>query len=295
MKSDFFSFLSDARKRTFWLQLSPILVWLFVFFALPMMLIVVYSFGIRTQGGGIDYAFTFDNYVRYFKSNIYVSITLRSIYIALQVTIITLLLSYPVAYYLTTTTKRMRATLLVLLILPWWTSILVKNFSWVSILSDRGMVNSAMLWLGVIDEPVRLLYNQFSIVVGLVHLLIPFMTLPIFTTIDKMDSRLLEAGKNLGSSPMRCFWEITLPLSMAGVAGGCIITFILAFGSFVTPVLLGSPRQSMAANIIEDQFLQSFHWPFGAAVAIILLLLVLSVLFVFNKLVDLERIWGKDG
>ena len=295
MKSDFFSFLSDARKRTFWLQLSPILVWLFVFFALPMMLIVVYSFGIRTQGGGIDYAFTFDNYVRYFKSNIYVSITLRSIYIALQVTIITLLLSYPVAYYLTTTTKRMRATLLVLLILPWWTSILVKNFSWVSILSDRGMVNSAMLWLGVIDEPVRLLYNQFSIVVGLVHLLIPFMTLPIFTTIDKMDSRLLEAGKNLGSSPMRCFWEITLPLSMAGVAGGCIITFILAFGSFVTPVLLGSPRQSMAASIIEDQFLQSFHWPFGAAVAIILLLLVLSVLFVFNKLVDLERIWGKDG
>ena len=285
---------SDPKKRALWLQLAPAVIWLSTFFFLPMLLILAFSFGIRTEGGGVEFAFSFDNYVRYFNSNIYVKITLRSVVIGLEVTLITLILSYPVSYYLTVVSTKWKATLLILLILPWWTSILVKNFAWVSILGNRGMLNSLLIWVGVTDEPVVMLYNHVSIVVGLVHLLIPFMTLPIFATIDKMDMQLLEAAKNLGSKPFRCFLEITLPLSMPGVAAGCIVTFILAFGSFITPVLLGSPRQSMAANIIEEQFLQSFHWPFGAAVAIILLLLVLSILLVFNKLVGLERIWGQD-
>jgi spermidine/putrescine transport system permease protein len=268
--------------------------WLFVFFFVPMLFVVVYSFSVRTVGGGVDFTFTLENYQRFLTSGLYLEITGRSLLMAFKVTLLTLLVAYPVSSYLVTAAPGLRAFLVILLIVPWFASILVKNFAWVAILADNGVVNQLLVRSGLAKEPLSLVYNEFSVIVGMVHLLIPFMALPIFVTLEKMDKRLLEAARNLGSTPLRAFKEVTLPLSMPGVTAGCIICFILTFGAFVTPVLLGGPQNHMVANAIEDQFLMAFHWPLGAAIAIVVLVMVIGILLIFNALVGLDKIMGED-
>ena len=274
--------------------MSPMLFWLLAFFFVPMLFVLVYSFSIRTAGGGVDFTFTLENYQRFLTSSLYLEMTGHSLLVAFKVTLITLLVAYPVSSYLVTAAPGLRAFLVILLIVPWFASILVKNFAWVAILADTGVVNQFLVLSGLVEEPLSLVYNEFSVIVGMVHLLIPFMALPIFVTLEKIDKRLLEAARNLGSTPFRAFREVTLPLSLPGVAGGCIICFILTFGAFVTPVLLGAPKNHMVANAIEDQFLMAFHWPLGAAIAIVLLVLVIGILLIFNALMGLDKIMGED-
>src|SRR5262249_26063876 len=151
-----------------------------------------------------------------------------------------------------TTAGRRRTTLLVLLLVPWWCSILVKNFAWIALLSETGAVNSLLLAMGLIERPLRLAYTEGAVVVGLVHVLVPFMVLPIYATLDRLDPRLAEAAATMGCGPIRTFFEVTFPLSLPGVVAGTILTFVLAFGSFITPVLLGGERTVMVANIVED-------------------------------------------
>jgi|RhiMetdeSRZDD1v2_1073273.scaffolds.fasta_scaffold162719_3 spermidine/putrescine transport system permease protein len=288
-------------ERLFWrrpglvvaLQLTPALGWLAVFFLVPLVLIAVYSVGRRAEGGGVVFTFTLQHYVRVLSSSYYLGITWQSLVLSLKVTAVTLLLGYPVAYLLATTRSRWKPFLVFLLLVPWWTSILVKNFAWVGILLDNGLVNRVLLGAGLVDRPLKLLYTEFSVTVGLVHLLIPFMTLPLFATLEKLDPQLLEASGNLGAGPIASFREVTLPLSLPGIASGCILTFILAFGSFVTPALLGGSRNWMVAMVVQDQFLNAFNWPLGSAVAIVLLLVVLVLVLGFNRLVGLEKIWGE--
>jgi spermidine/putrescine transport system permease protein len=287
-------------ERLFWtrpglvvgVQLAPSLAWLALFFALPLLLIAVYSVSRRGEGGGIILALTLQHYGRILSSSYYLGITWQSLVLSLKVTALTLLVSYPVAYLLATTRSRWKPFLLFLLLVPWWTSILVKNFAWVGILLDRGMVNRFLLWTGLVDRPLKLLYTELSVIVGLIHVLIPFMTLPLFATLDKLDRQLLEASENLGAGPLATFREVTLPISLPGVASGCILTFILAFGSYVTPALLGGSRNWMVAMVVQDQFLNAFNWPLGSAVAIVLLVIVLALVLGFDRLVGLEKIWG---
>jgi spermidine/putrescine transport system permease protein len=290
-----------ALERLFWrrpnlavvFQLGPSMAWLALFFFVPLALIAVYSVSRRAEGGGVVLAFTLQHYLRVLSSNYYLGITWQSLMLAVKVTALTLLIGYPVAYFLATTRSRWKPFLVFLLVMPWWTSILVKNFAWVGILLDNGLVNRALLWAGLIDRPLKLLYTEFSVIVGLVHVLIPFMTLPLFATLDKLDPQLREAAGNLGAGPVASFREVILPLSLPGIASGCILTFILAFGSYVTPALLGGSRNWMVAMVVQDQFLGAFNWPLGSAVAMVLLVIVLVVVLGFNRLVGLERIWGE--
>jgi spermidine/putrescine transport system permease protein len=279
--------------RTGNVALVPPLAWLCVFFFVPMIAVFVYSLATRTPGGDVALGVSFQNYDRIGESALYLWGALRSLWIALEVTVATLLVAYPVAYYLALVATRWRLVLFVLLIVPWWCSILVKSFAWVAILSERGVLNRALLSVGLIDHPLKLLYNEFAVVIGLVHVLIPFMVLPIYVTLEKLDRRLIEAAGNLGSSPLRAFWEVILPLSLPGVAAGSLLTFILSFGSYITPALLGSDRAQMIANLIQSQFMESFDWPFGAALSMVLLGLVLILLAVFNRLIGLDRLWGQ--
>jgi spermidine/putrescine transport system permease protein len=274
-------------------QLAPSLGWVAVFFLLPLVLIAVYSVARRAEGGGVIFGFTLQHYVRVLSSSYYLGVTWQSLVLSLKVTALTLLISYPVAYLLATTRSRWKPFLVFLLLVPWWTSILVKNFAWVGILLDHGLVNRALLATGLVERPIKLLYTEFSVIVGLIHVLIPFMTLPLFATLEKLDPQLLEASGNLGAGPVASFCEVTLPLSLPGIASGCILTFILAFGSYVTPALLGGSRNWMVAMVVQDQFLNAFNWPLGSAVAIVLLLIVLGLVLGFNRLVGLEKIWGE--
>jgi len=269
------------------------MVWLAAFFCIPILLIAVYSVSIRTSGGGIQPAFTLQSYRHILTSSYYLGIIWQTLVVSVKVTLICLVVSYPVAYWLAAAAPRWKSVLLLLLLVPWWTSILVKNFAWVDILQERGMVNAALAWLGVLHHPLRMLYSDFSVEVGLVHLLIPFMILPLFATLDKLEVQLLEAAENLGAAPLAAFWEVTLPLSLPGIASGAILTFILAFGSFVIPALLGGSGNWMVALAIQDQFLNAFNWPLGSALAIVVLLIVLVLVLIFNRLVGLERIWGE--
>jgi ABC-type spermidine/putrescine transport system permease subunit I len=274
------------------LLVSPALFWLLLFSAGPLVLVLVYSFARSDGFGGIELAFDLENYRRFFASNLFLAVALRSLGIALMVTPATLLLAYPVAYYLARCPARRRNLLFVLLLVPWWCSILVKNFAWVAILGDHGLVNQALLGLGLAGEPLPLLYNDFSVVVGLVHVLIPFMVLPVFVAIERIDPRLVEAATTMGSGALRAFWEVTLPLSLPGIASGAVLTFILAFGSYVTPALLGSTGNYMIAHAIAEQFLAAFNWPLGAAISIVVLLAMLALMILFNRLVGLDRLFG---
>jgi len=273
-------------------MLAPPLAWLTLFFLVPMMAVFAYGLATRTPGGGVVLGFSVENFARIGESELYIRGTLRSLRIGIVVTAVTLLVAYPVAYYLALVATRWRLVLFVLLIVPWWCSILVKSFAWVAILAEKGVLNRALLQMGLIDHPLKLLYNEVAVVIGLVHVLVPFMVLPIYATLEKLDRRLMEAAANLGSSPLRVFWEVVLPLSLPGVAAGSLLTFILGFGSYITPALLGSERALMIANLIQSQFMESFDWPFGAALSTVLLVLVLALLLVFNRLIGLERIWG---
>jgi spermidine/putrescine transport system permease protein len=286
---------SSSRRRSlsaFW-PLAPALFWLGAFCALPLLLIAVYSVGERTEGGGVAFGFTLEHYARFLASTFYLQVTRRSLWIGAVVTVVALIVAYPVAYYLANCSGRRRATLLVLLIIPWWCSILVKNFAWIALLSETGAFNSLLLAIGLIERPLQLVYTEAAVVVGLVHVLVPFMVLPIYATLDRLDPRLAEAAASMGCGPLRTFFEVTFPLSLPGVVAGSILTFVLAFGSFITPALLGSERTVMVANIVEDQFMRAAHWPFGSAIAIVLLALVMTILVAFDRLVGLERIWGQ--
>lgn len=277
--------------RSGWVALAPPIAWLAVFFLVPMVVVFAYSLATRTSGGGVVFGLSIQNYERIGESGLYAWAALRSLRIAIVVTIATLLLAYPVAYYLALVATRWRLVLFVLLIVPWWCSILVKNFAWVAILADSGVLNRALLRIGLIDQPLKLLYNEVAVVIGLVHVLIPFMVMPIYATLEKLDRRLIEAATNLGASPLRALWEVVFPLSLPGVAAGSLLTFILAFGSYITPALLGSERTSMIANLIQSQFMEAFDWPFGAALSMVLLGVVVLLLASFNRLVGLERLW----
>ena len=274
-----------------WTALAPPLAWLAIFFLGPMIAVLVYSVALRMPGGAVTFGFATVNYTRIGESALYLWTTLRSLRIAVVVTVATLLVAYPVAYYLAVVATRWRVALFVLLIVPWWSSILVKNFAWVALLADSGVVNRLLLRIGVIDHPLKLLYNEIAVVIGLVHVLIPFMVMPIYAVLERLDRRLIEAAANLGSSPLRAFLEVVLPLSLPGVAGGALLTFILAFGSFITPALLGSERTLMIANLIQAQFMEAFDWPFGAALSVVLLALVLVLLVIFNRVIGLDRLW----
>jgi len=279
-------------SRSGWVPLAAPLAWLVVFFLLPMVVVFAYSLATRTSGGGVDFSLSAENYARIAESSLYLWAVLRSMRIAVIVTVATLLVAYPVAYYLALVATRWRLVLFVLLIVPWWCSILVKNFAWVAILAETGVLNRTLLRFGLIDRPLKLLYNEFAVAIGLVHVLIPFMVMPIYATLEKLDRRLTEAAANLGSSPAQAFWEVVLPLSLPGVAAGSLLTFILGFGSYITPALLGSERTLMIANLIQSQFMEAFDWPFGAALSMLLLGLVLMLLAGFNRLVGLDRLWG---
>jgi spermidine/putrescine transport system permease protein len=283
--------ISRGAPRAGWVALAPPIAWLAVFFLVPMVVVFAYSLATRTSGGGVVFGLSIQNYERIGESGLYAWAALRSLRIAIVVTIVTLLLAYPVAYYLALVATRWRLVLFVLLIVPWWCSILVKNFAWVAILAESGVLNRALLRIGLINQPLKLLYNEVAVVIGLVHVLIPFMVMPIYATLEKLDRRLVEAATNLGASPLRALWEVVFPLSLPGVAAGSLLTFILAFGSYITPALLGSERTSMIANLIQSQFMEAFDWPFGAALSMVLLGVVVLLLASFNRLVGLERLW----
>jgi len=202
-------------------------------------------------------------------------------------------LGYPIAYALATSTGKKMAIYLVCIILPFWTSILVRNYAWTVVLQRRGIINTVLQSLGLIDNPLSLLYTEPAVILGMVHFLLPFMILPIYSVLKRLDPNLVLAAFNLGARPFQVFLRIIFPLSMPGVGAGVSIVFLIGLGFFITPALLGGPKNLMISTLIEDQ-IKLNNWPFASAIAFILLSVTVVLVMLFNKVVGLDKIYRAD-
>jgi spermidine/putrescine transport system permease protein len=252
--------------------LVPAWVWLVALFAAPFLVILSYSFLTRGAYGGIELPWTGESYTRLFDP-LYLGILLRSALMALAATILCLVLAFPAGLFISRV-KRRKYLYLQLVMLPFWSSFLVRTYAWLFLLRDTGLVNTLLQATGIIREPLPLLYNTGAVLLGLVYAYLPFMVLPIYATLDRLDPALLEAAADLGARPWSVLARVIVPLTRPGIAAGCILVFIPCLGAYLTPDLLGGGRVVMAGNLVQNQFTSARDWPFGSAVSILLMALV---------------------
>jgi spermidine/putrescine transport system permease protein len=262
--------------------LSPSAAWLLVFFLLPLVMVLLVSLGKRGPMGGVVYQWNLANYIR-FIDRIYVKIFLRSVWMATANTFLCLLFGYPFAYFIARRPKRWRNVLLLLVMIPFWTNFLVRTYAWMVILRDKGLINSPLMQTGIITKPLPLLFNQNAVILGLFYGYLPFMILPLYASIEKLDFSLVEAAQDLGANSLIAFRRIVLPLTMPGIVAGAIITFIPSIGAYVTPDLLGGAKAMMIGNLLQQQFLEVRDWPFGSAVGFILMATVLLATLLYFR------------
>jgi spermidine/putrescine transport system permease protein len=269
---------------TAWALLAPGGLWLVVFFLVPILIMLVYSVMPRGIYGGVERGFTLEHYRRFFDP-LYLDILQRTFVWSVACTLICLLLGFPVAYVIARG-GRWKNLLLFLVVLPFWTSFLVRTFAMIFLMRDTGFINAWLLKLGLVQDPITMLYTPFAVMAGLVYGFLPFMILPIYASLEKLDLSLLEAAEVLGARPAARFRRVTLPLSMPGVVAGCLLVFIPALGSFLTSDLLGGAKQLMIGNLVQNQFSAARNWPFGSAASFIVMALVLVAVLLYLRVRD---------
>ena len=269
----------------------PTLV-LLLFFVLPIVLIGIYSFySLNPDTGLMQQDFTWANYDKALTSPIYQKIFFRTIGIAALATAIALLLAYPMGYFIgAVASPRYQGVLLMMVLIPFWTSYIIRTYAWIGILQSNGFLDSAFGW--VPGLPTDLLYSRTALMIGFVHVFLPIMILPIYASARNLDKRYVEAAYDLGASPLSAFLRVVLPLTMPGIVAGIVLFFIPTFGSFVTPQFLGGTGDVMMGNIIDNQFGEAFNWPFGAALSIVMTLVVIVAMILFFRFADVEEIYG---
>ncbi len=267
-----------------WSLLAPGTFWLIAFFLVPVVIMFAYSMMPRGIYGGVVSGFTLEHYKRFFDP-LYLQILNRTFIWSLGATILCLLMGYPLAYLIARSGK-WKNFLMFLVVLPFWTSFLVRTFAMIFLLRDTGLINNLLLKAGWITEPINMLYTPFAVMTGLVYSFLPFMVLPIYSSLEKLDLSLLEAAEVLGARPAARFWKITFPLSVPGVVAGSLLVFIPALGSFLTSDLLGGAKQVMIGNLIQNQFSSARNWPFGSAASFIVMALVLVAVMIYLRVRD---------
>lgn len=264
--------------------LAPGGLWLALFFVAPMLLMLAVSVMPRGTYGGVEPGFTLEHYRR-FLDPLYLQVLWRTMLWAALATGACLLLGFPLAWAIAAS-RRHRALLLFLVVLPFWTSFLVRTFAMIFLLRDTGVINSALLSLGVIREPIALLYTPFAVLAGLVYGFLPFMVLPIYASLEKLDPALLEAAEVLGARPAVRLARVALPLARPGIVAGSLLVFVPAMGSFLTSDLLGGAKQVMIGNLVQNQFTTARSWPFGAAASFAVMAVVLAAVLLSLRLRD---------
>ena len=247
-----------------WLLLVPMVAWLVLFVVIPTAILLVYSFCERDEVGRVLFSFTLDNYRRV-ADPVYLRIFTRSIGYAGLTTVICILVGYPVAYCIGRAREEWRQRLLLLVMVPFWTSFLIRTYAWITILKQEGLLNGFLKLLSPDAVPFDLLYTPTAVVIGLVYAYLPFMILPIYGSVEKLDGALIEAAHDLGAGPLRVFSAVIIPLTLPGIAAGTLLVFVPAVGMFAITDLMGGARVPLIGNVIQNQFLQARDWPFGAA------------------------------
>ncbi len=261
-------------------MVKPYIIWSFLLIALPLVLIVLYSI---TSGDNslLTIHLTLDNF-RKILDPVYVSVFAKSLEMGVITTVICLALAYPMAYFIAKFDENSQSILILLVTIPMWINTLLRTYAWISLLSDNGIVNSFLKIIGL--NPVNMMYTNFSVVMGLVCDLVPFMVIPIHTSLAKMDYSLIEAASDLGASRFKVFTKVTLKLSLPGVINGVTMVFLLSISAFVIPVLLGGHQFVLIGNLIENQFISVGDWNFGSAISVLLAIVILFMMRIMNKI-----------
>ncbi|VXD14088.1 polyamine transporter subunit; membrane component of ABC superfamily [Planktothrix serta PCC 8927] len=276
------SSLETRKTRNLLILLLPPTIWLLIFFVIPLVIVLIYSFLERGTYGGVAWEFTLRNYQR-LANDLYLNIFGRSLGLAALTTLICLIIGYPLAFFIATSSPRWRNLLLFLVIIPFWTNFLVRTYAWMIILRSEGVINTWLQSLNLIQEPLNLLFTPFAVIVGLIYGYLPFMILPLYATIERLNFSLVEAAHDLGANDIRTFFRIILPLTTPGIIAGSILVFIPALGAFITPDILGGAKTVMVGNLIQNQFLQARNWPFGSALSMGLMILVLIPVIIYFR------------
>ncbi|MDE1197974.1 putrescine ABC transporter permease PotH [Pseudomonas sp. Bc-h] len=270
-------------------------LWLFLFFALPFLIVIKISFAeadvaippyteiFSYAEQKLDIVLNFANYALLTGDDLYISAYLGSLKMAFFSTLLCLLIGYPMAYGISIARKEMQTVLLLLIMMPTWTAILIRVYAWMGILSNNGLLNAFLMWLGVISEPLQILNTNLAVYIGVVYSYLPFMILPLYANLVKHDQSLLEAASDLGSSTFNSFWKITVPLSKNGIIAGCMLVFIPVVGEFVIPELLGGPETLMIGKVLWQEFFNNRDWPVASALAVVMLLILIVPIILFNR------------
>jgi len=273
-------------------------LWLLVFFLLPFVIILKISLAdpviaqppftpsFDAQGG---LSITVDNFLFLLTDKLYAITYLKSVAMAFAATVLCLLLGFPMAYGIARSAPSVRSLLLLLIVLPFWISFLLRVYAWMGLLNNYGVINNILMWMGIIDQPIQIMYTDFAVFIGLAYSYLPFMILPLYATLERMDLDLIEAAQDLGASRTQSFWDVTWPLARPGVIAGCLLVFIPAMGEYVIPYLLGGPESLLIGRVLFDEFFVNRDWPLASSVAIVLLLLlVVPIVFMQRNEAKLE-------
>lgn len=267
-------------------------LWLFVFFLLPFAIILKISLAdpviaqppfTPTFDAGGNLSVTLDNFLFLLTDKLYAITYLKSVLLATSAMILCLMLGFPMAYGIARCDPLTRSLLLLLIVLPFWISFLLRVYAWMGLLNNYGAINNTLLWLGAIDQPLQIMYTDFAIFIGLTYSYLPFMVLPLYATLERMDLDLVEAAQDLGASRTQAFWDVTWPLARPGVIAGCLLVFIPAMGEYVIPYLLGGPESLLIGRVLFDEFFVNRDWPLASSVAIVLLLLLVVPIVILQR------------
>ncbi|MBA9083892.1 spermidine/putrescine transport system permease protein [Fontibacillus solani] len=276
------------------LGLLPTFLWLCLFLVVPMLIVVVISFMGRDELGNVVFDFNLTSYATFFDP-LYLGIYWDTIVLSVLTTVLCLLLSYPLAYYIANAGPKLQTWGLVLITIPFWINFLIRTYAWVLLLRTQGVVNNLLIDFGLIQEPLQLLYTKGAVLLGMVYTFIPFMVLPIYVALEQMDKKLLEAASDLGATAWKSFWHITLPQTKSGIMTGSVLVYVSTTGMFVVTDILGGAKSAMISNIIQSQFLGARNWPFGSALSVIFVITSLIMIGFFNKAMTSKHLSVKEG
>ena len=262
--------------------ISPANLYLFILMVLPLLLVTGLSFLSRGTYGQVEFKFNLTNYTR-LVDPLYAKVLVYTLYVGGATTVLCILIGYPLAYYIARAPARQRSLLLFLILLPFWTNFIIRIYAWIMILREGGILDTILQFLHLTKTSLSILYTPTAVMIGMVYEFLPFMVLPLYTSLEKVENSLLEAAADLGAPPWKAFMRVTLPLSIPGMVAGTILTFIPALGMFVVPDLMGGAKTILIGNVIRNQFLTARDWPFGAAASMLLLILTLAFTLYYTR------------
>lgn len=273
-----------------WLLLTPALLSIIALVVIPMSFILVYSFYENIDLAVDRAAFQFSNWQELLRDKYYHVAIWKTLRLSVIVTVLAAVLGYIPAYFIAMTKFRQRWLLLLLLILPFWVSFIIRTLSWIHILGNQGALNGLFQWLGLTDAPLSMMYNEATVIIGFLHVFLPYMILNVYVSLEGIDTNLEPAARTLGATPWQAFREVTLPLSLPGLAAGCLLVFVLTGGSYVTPLILGGPNDYLFGNLIHDAVVSELNWPMGATLSFTLLVLLGLVVVIYSRFMGLNQL-----